>query len=102
MRPWFPPTVYMKYYHIESYYIILILSNKILTEVYNMVVFRKKELLKANNITRYKLQQLTEWNYRRINAFYFGRVKQITIDEIEKLCEILKCDISDLMKVSRE
>ena len=67
-----------------------------------MVVFRIKELLKANNITRYKLQQLTEWNYRRINAFYFGRVKQITTDEIEKLCEILKCDISDLMKVSRE
>ena len=64
-----------------------------------MVIFRVKELMEANNITRYRLQQLTEWNYRRINAFYFGRVKQITVEEIEKLCEILKCDVSDLIEL---
>ena len=80
---------------------MFILSNKILKEVYEMVVFGIKELMKSNNISRYRLQQLTEWNYRRINAFYFGRVKQITVEEIEKLCEILKCDISDLIKVRR-
>ena len=66
-----------------------------------MIIFRVKELMKANNISRYKLQQLTNWNYRRINAFFFSKIKQVTLDEIEKFCEILKCDISDLIKLEK-
>ena len=66
-----------------------------------MVIFKVKELMEKNNITRYKMIQLTNWNYKRINAFYFNRVKLVTIEELEKLCEILKCDIKDLIELKK-
>ena len=66
-----------------------------------MVIFKVKELMESRNITRYKMIQLTNWNYKRINAFYFNRVKLVTIEEIEKLCEIFDCDIKDLIKLEK-
>lgn len=60
--------------------------------------FKIKEQLDKNNITRYKLQQLTNWNYKRINMYYRGTVIMIHIEELEKLCEILKCKIEDLLE----
>lgn len=66
-----------------------------------MLIFKVKELMKVKDITRYRLQQLTNWNYKRINAFYFNRVKLVTIEELEKLCEIFECDISELIKLDK-
>lgn len=66
-----------------------------------MVIFKVKELMEKNNITRYKMIQLTNWNYKRINAFYFNRVKLVTVEELEKLCEIFKCDIKDLIELKK-
>ena len=66
-----------------------------------MVIFKVKELMEAKGITRYKMQQITEWNYKRINALFFGRVRQITIEELEKLCEIFECDIPDLIELKK-
>ena len=66
-----------------------------------MVIFKVKELMEAQNISRYRMIQLTNWNYKRINAFYFNRVKLVTMEEIEKLCEIFNCDIPDLMELKK-
>lgn len=65
--------------------------------VRKMVVFKVRELMESKDISRYRLQQITNWNYKRINSFFFGRVKQISVAEIEKLCDILECDISDMI-----
>ena len=53
-----------------------------------MIQITIQKLMKDNNISRYKLQQLTNWNYKRINAIYFSEVKQLTLEEMEKLCSI--------------
>jgi len=66
-----------------------------------MIVFKIKERLEEKGISRYKLQQITNWNYKRINAYYFGKVKSITTEEIELLCEIFDCEIQDLMEIKR-
>lgn len=66
-----------------------------------MVIFKVKELMEAQNISRYRMIQLTNWNYKRINAFYFNRVKLVTMEEIEKLCEIFSCDLPDLMELKK-
>lgn len=60
--------------------------------------FKIKEQLEKNNITRYKLQRLTNWNYKRINMYYKGTVIKIRTEELEKLCEIFKCKIEDLLE----
>lgn len=63
-----------------------------------MIEINIQEAMKKNNISRYKLQQMTNWNYKRINALYFSKVKHITLEEIETLINILKCDIKDIIK----
>lgn len=67
-----------------------------------MIKFKLKELMENSNISRYRLQQITNWNYRRVNAFFFGKVQKVTLEEIEKLCEIFKCNISDLIEIDNK
>ncbi len=59
-------------------------------------------LMKKKNISRYKLQQLTNWNYKRINALYFSKVKYLTLVEIETLCKLLECTFNELIKMKEE
>ena len=61
--------------------------------------FKIKEQLEKNHISRYKLQQLTNWNYKRINAFYKGTVIEIKVEELEIFCKIFKCKIGDLIEI---
>lgn len=61
--------------------------------------FKIKEQLESNHMSRYKLQQLTNWNYKRINSFYKGIVKEIKVEELETLCRIFKCKIGDLIEL---
>lgn len=63
-----------------------------------MIKITIQELMDKKDISRYKLQQLTNWNYKRINALYFSKVKHITLEEIETLCNILNCNIEDIIK----
>lgn len=62
-----------------------------------MIIFNVKELMEEQNITRYRLQKLTNWNYKRINAYYFNRVVSINVNELETLCDIFSCELSDLI-----
>ena len=66
-----------------------------------MVEIKIQDLLKKQKISRYKMCQYTGWNPRRINAFYFGKVKQVTVEEINKLCEILNCNPCDFIKYTK-
>ena len=64
-----------------------------------MVKIKVKNLLEKNKMSRYKFKQLTQWNQARVNAFYFGTVKQITIVELETMCKLFKCDIQDIIEI---
>lgn len=66
-----------------------------------MVKIKIKDLMKKRDISRYKLQQLTNWNYKRINNLYFSRVKHITLEEIETICNILNCNIEDIIIIEK-
>lgn len=61
--------------------------------------FKIKEQLESNQMSRYKLQQITNWNYKRVNAYYKGNVKEIKVEELEILCKIFACKIADLIEV---
>lgn len=60
--------------------------------------FKIKDQLESNHMSRYKLQKITGWNYKRINAYYKGTVTEIKVEELEKLCEIFVCKIEDLIE----
>lgn len=67
----------------------------------NMIVFKIKQLLEKNKISRYKMRIYLDWNYKRVNDYYFGRVKDIKTSEIEQLCELFKCNIEDLIEYKK-
>lgn len=67
-----------------------------------MIIFKVKELLEKNKISRYKLRQYTDLSYVRVNDYYFNRVKSIKVDELEQLCDVFDCDIQDIMEVKKE
>jgi len=62
------------------------------------VKFLLQDLLKKQKMSRYKFQQLSNFDMRRINAFFFNRAKYIRVDEISTICDILECDVSQLIK----
>ncbi len=53
--------------------------------------------MRKKNISRYKLQQITNWNYKRINALYFNRIKYISLEELDTLINIFQCKIQDII-----
>lgn len=67
-----------------------------------MVIFKLKELLKKNNISRYKLRQYTEFSQKRVNDYYFSRAKTIKISEINMLCKLFNCKITDLIEYKKD
>ena len=64
----------------------------------NMMKIKVKEQLEKKKMSRYRLQKITQWNYKRINAFYKGKVIEIRTEELEKLCEIFECKVEDLIE----
>lgn len=62
-----------------------------------MIVFKLKELLEKNNMPRYRLQQYTDFSLKRINQFYFGTAQKVDVEELDILCEIFSCKLSDLV-----
>ena len=63
-----------------------------------MIKFNVKELMEKQNITRYRLQKLTNWNYKRINAYYFNRLVSNNVNELDTLCEIFNCNLYELIE----
>lgn len=66
-----------------------------------MIQIKLKEILEKNKISRYKLEQYTDLSYRRINDYYFNRVEFIKIEELEQLCEVLECNIQDILEYKK-
>ncbi len=66
-----------------------------------MVIFKIKQLLEKNNMSRYKLRQYTGFSYTRVNDYYFGRVKDIKTSEIDILCELFNCEIKDIVEYKK-
>lgn len=66
-----------------------------------MLVFKVKELLEKNNMSRYKLRQYTSLSYERVNDYYFSRVKAIKTEELEELCEVFKCNTQDIVEYKK-
>ena len=63
-----------------------------------MLIFKIKELLEKNNMSRYKMRYYTNFSYERVNDYYFGRVKAIKPEELEILCKVFKCNINDIIE----
>jgi putative transcriptional regulator len=63
-----------------------------------MARLRIDELLKQRGITAYRLAVDSGITHSTIAKLRHGRAKEIRLDVIDKLCEVLECDAGELIE----
>lgn len=63
-----------------------------------MIKFNIKLIRVKLNMQQNTLIELTGIRQSTISAFENNRAKTISIDQINKLCKALKCDVGDIME----
>lgn len=66
-----------------------------------MLKLKLKVLLAMNNMTQKELSQLTGIRPPTISAICNGAIKQFPIDALEKICDVLDCQPSDIIEYKR-
>ena len=57
--------------------------------------------LERLNISRYELSKRTGIQYQIIDNYYKNKVKRYDSYVLERICEALNCDISDIIKYKK-
>lgn len=66
-----------------------------------MIVFNKLwEVMKRKNISQYKL--INEYDISPSILTRLKRNESVSTNTIERLCNILECDIADIMELEKE
>ena len=56
-----------------------------------------KDRMDAAGITRYRMRQLLNCDYKTIDNMYKGKATQIRLDTLGELCRILDCTPNDIL-----
>ena len=66
-----------------------------------MIYLTLKEFLDKNNISRYQVAKQTGIQYQIIDNYYKNKVVRYDGYILDKLCTVLNCEISDLIRYSK-
>lgn len=72
-------------------------DNKLM-KVKGNLKFKLLDVIKANNITRYKLSKLTGIRYDTICNYCSGNVTLLNKEYLKIFCDVLNCQISDIIE----
>ncbi len=60
------------------------------------------KVLERMNVTRYELAKRTGIQYQIIDNYYKNRVKRYDSYVLERICDALDCDISDILEYKKQ
>ncbi len=60
------------------------------------------ELLGERRISQAELARKTGIRANTINELYWELVERINLEHIEKICNVLDCDVGDLLKIENK
>ena len=66
-----------------------------------MVKLTLDKYLDAHGITRYELAKRTGIRFQIIDNYYKNKVVRYDSDVLDRICQALECDISDLVEYSK-
>lgn len=72
-------------------------DNKLI-KVNGDIKFKLLDVLKANNITRYKLSKMTGIRYDTICNYCSGKVSLLNKECLKIFCSVLNCQVSDIIE----
>lgn len=64
---------------------------------FNMIRIKLSELLGKNKMTRKALAELVGTRANTIGDLYKENVKRVDLELLNKICNVLKCDLTDLL-----
>ena len=68
------------------------------TQAYGQVEIRLKEQIDRRGLTRMEVARRTGARFGVIDRWYKGEVGRIDLDVLARLCYVLRCDITDLIR----
>ena len=74
------------------------MNNIYIFKDYSKVEITLKEILEKKGISRNKLSVMIAVNYDLVNRYYNNLVIRVDIDIIARMCYVLNCDITDILK----
>lgn len=66
-----------------------------------MIKIKLSELLGKNKMTRKELSERIGVRPNTIGDLYNEKVKKIDLNTMDKICDVLNCDISDLLEYKK-
>ena len=72
-------------------------DNKLI-KVNGDIKFKLLDVLKANNITKYKLSKMTGIRYGTICNYCSGNVTLLNKEYVKILCNVLNCQVTDTIE----
>lgn len=67
-----------------------------------MVYFRIKELLKQKKKSKYWFIKNMEGGYQSLSHLMDNQTKAIHFDTLEKICDLLECEIGELIVLKKD
>ena len=67
-----------------------------------MIRLTVKEFLDSHNITRYELSKRTCVHFQIIDGYYKNKIVRYDSYILNKICEALDCDISDIIEYTKD
>ena len=72
-----------------------------LLKVDGKIIFKLKEVLAKNNITKYRLSRITNIRYDTICNYCNSNVTLINVEYLKIFCNVLNCNICDLIEYKK-
>ena len=67
-----------------------------------MVRLTIDKMLEKRSITRYELAKRTEIKFQTIDRYYKNRVIRYDSYILDRICEVLECNVSDIIEYVKE
>ena len=67
-----------------------------------MITLTLEKILKEKNISRYELAKRTGITFQIIDNYYKNKVVRYDSFVLNKICEAIECDLSDIMEYSKD
>lgn len=67
-----------------------------------MVRLKLDEIMQKRGMSRYELTKLTGTYYQIIDSYYKNKVTRYDSYLLNKICEVLECDISDIIEYTKD
>ena len=68
----------------------------------SLITIKIEELLQAQNKSLYWLSQMTKLSYPTIHRLVNGKTSSIAFETLGRLCDILDCNVCDIIEYVRD